>query len=297
MAGESGRLTRREAALALTTGVLALGAAPPANPFEELERRAGGRLGVCLYEPFSGTLSGCRLDERFALCSTFKLPLATMILKEAEEKRVRLSDRVRISKADLAPYAPVVEKHLGRGWMTVKALAEAAQTVSDNAAANLLLRKIGGPEGFTRRLRVIGDDETRLDRFETALNLVPAGELRDTTTPRAMAATLSTMLTGNYLTPKSRALLFGWMVATKSGARRIRAGLPADWRAGDKTGTAQADGMNDKINDIALVWPAHGRPFIVTAYYEGPSRSQNTRPGDEAVLAEAGRIAARMITA
>ena len=256
-----------------------------------LEARAGGRLGVCFLDTRTNRIDGNRLDERFAMCSTFKLALAAMILRDAQHGRVKLDEVVHYSKKDMLSYAPVTSLHVKEG-MTVAALAEAAQVTSDNTAANLLLAKVGGPAGFTKRLREIGDQQTRLDRTEPDLNLVAAGDERDTTTPRAMAQTMAKCLVGDYLDQASRERLIGWMVKTATGDRRIRAGLPKDWRAGDKTGTAQADAMTDKVNDLAIVFPPGRGPLIVTAYYDSDNRSNETRDEDQALLADVGRIAA-----
>lgn len=256
-----------------------------------LEARAGGRLGVCLLDTGSGRLVGHRLDERFAMCSTFKLPLAALVLRAAEAGRLRLDDAVAITKADLVAYAPVVEPKVGQ-TLTLAALAEAAQTTSDNAAANLLLARLGGPAGFTAALRGLGDSVTRLDRTEPQLNVVKPGEEHDTTSPRAMAATMARLLTGDVLSAASRERLIGWMVATTTGGRRLRAGLPSSWRAGDKTGTAQAAAMTDKVNDLAITWPPGKAPVVITAYFDSSRRTNGTQPADEAALAEVGRIAA-----
>jgi beta-lactamase class A len=264
-----------------------------ADELKALESRAGGRLGVCILDTASGRHVGNRMDERFAMCSTFKLPLAAIVLREADGGRLRLTDTIRFSKKDLVPHAPVTSRHLDTGVMTVGALAEAAQVTSDNVAANLLLKKLGGPAAFTRLLRAAGDQHTRLDRMEPALNLVLPGEEHDTTTPRAMAETTSRFLTGDLLSPSSRELLISWMVATETGTRRIRAGLPAGWRAGDKTGTASADTMTDKINDVAIAWPTGRAPIVVTAYFDAATRSESISSEQEAVLADVGRIAAR----
>jgi beta-lactamase class A len=266
--------------------------ADASTALQTLESRAGGRLGVCILDADTGREIGHRLDERFAMCSTFKLPLAAVILHEADSGRLRLSDAIRFSQKDMVSFAPVTSLHLAKGEMTVAALAEAAQVTSDNVAANLLLKRLGGPAAFTRILRSVGDEKTQLDRFEPTLNLVLPGEANDTTTPRAMANTMTRFLAGDLLKPSSRDLLTTWMIATKTGAKRIRAGLPKTWRAGDKTGTALADAMTDKINDVAIAWPPGQPPLVVTAYFDNDTRSADVRAEDEAVLADVGRIAA-----
>ncbi len=256
-----------------------------------LETSAGGRLGVCLLDTASGRLIGHRLDERFAMCSTFKLPLAAIVLREAEQGRLRLDEMLPITTADLVSHAPVTEPKVGQS-MTVVALAEAAQITSDNPAANLLLKRLGGPAAFTAALRALGDDVTRLDRTEPMLNLVKPGEVHDTTSPRAMATTMARVLTGDVLTAASRERLIGWMVATTTGSKRLRAGLPSAWRAGDKTGTAQSREMTDKVNDLAIAWPPAKAPLVITAYFDSSRRTTATQAADEAALAEVGRIAA-----
>lgn len=257
----------------------------------DLERSVGGRLGVALLDTASGQITGHRLGERFAMCSTFKLPLAGAILREIDQGRLRPDQWVAYGKADMVAHAPVTTQNLKRGGMTVIGLAEAAQTTSDNPAANLLLKLIGGPAGFTAILRSTGDTTTRLDRFEPQLNNVTGLELRDTTTPTAMARTTAHLLTSEWLSTASRETLIGWMVATATGTLRLRAGLPVAWRAGDKTGTGMVPIKHDKYNDVAIAWPPGKAPLVIAAFLETRYSHQNMRDEDQAVLAEVGRIA------
>lgn len=275
----------------LLSPLAALGAKPDA--LASLEARAGGRLGVCVLDTRSGRARGHRLDERFAMCSTFKFPLAAVVLREADAGRLKLDEWIPYSQADMISHAPVTSANLAKGGMTAGALAEAAQVTSDNPAANLLLKKLGGPGAFTAKLRELGARATRLDNFEPAMNLVLPGEEHDTTTPRDMALLAARCVTGNALRPASRDKLIQWMIATNTGARRIRAGVPAGWRAGDKTGSAWNEPMTDKINDVAVVWPPGRAPVVIAAYFDSARRSQAIAPEDEAVLAEVGRIALR----
>ena len=218
-----------------------------------------------------------------------------MVLREVDAGRCGLDERLAFSADDMLSFAPVTSTHLATGSMTVGALAEATVVTSDNVAANLLLKRLGGPATFTRMLRAIGDSETRLDRIEPMMNLVLKGEVIDTTTPRAMATTVARVLTGGVLAETSRDRLIAWMVACTTGSKRIRAGLPSGWRAGDKTGTGMADGMTDKYNDVAAVWPPGKPPIVVAAYFDTAVTSPGMRDDDQAVLAEVGRIAAAWV--
>ncbi|MCX2861029.1 class A beta-lactamase [Paucibacter sp. PLA-PC-4] len=296
-------LSRRQVLLLTGASSLLLGGLPGAAdaaltahaPFAALENRAGGRLGVAVLDCTDGALIGHRASERFALCSTFKLPLAGVVMREADQGRLRLDRQLIYGPADMVPHAPVTSKHLAAGRMSIAALAEATQTTSDNVAANLLLRELGGPAGLTFRLRELGDSETRLDRYEPQMNVVDvvhAGELRDTSTPLAMARTTERLLNSDWLAPASRERLAQWMVATDTGLKRLRAGFPAGWKSGDKTGSFTGPGIADKLNDIAIAWPLGRSPLIVSAYYESPGQHDRMRDQDQAVLAEVGRLAA-----
>lgn len=253
----------------------------------DIEAASGGRLGVFALDTGTGRTLGHRHDSRFGLCSTFKLLLAAAILREADAGRIDPVRVIHYGKADLLSYAPVTKTHLAEG-MTVLELAEAAQVTSDNTAANLLLKLLGGPAAFTAILRAMGDSVTRVDRLETEMNLVPPGEIRDTTTPRAMAETAERVLTGKVLTASRQKTLIDWMIGTQTGLHRLRAGLPADWRVGDKTGTASHKSMHNKHNDVAILFPPAGAPLLVAAYFEAPGYFDKMRADDDAVLAKVG---------
>lgn len=295
-------LNRRQAlgltsALLLPSSTWAIAASATADishaPLAALEKKVGGRLGVAFLNTGNGSIAGHRLHERFAMCSTFKLALAAEVMRKIDQGTLKSDQWITYGKADILSHAPVAKAHLARGGMTVLAMAEAIQTTSDNTAANALLKLVGGPAAFTQLLRAGGDMVTRVDRMEPEMNRVGPGEVRDTTTPHAAALTAQRQLLGGWLKPDSNRLLIGWMEATETGTKRLRAGFPPGWRAGDKTGTGMAKGMADKYNDIAIAWPPGKAPLIVTAYYETATNGGGKiRDSDQAVLAEVGRIAA-----
>ncbi|KFL36904.1 class A beta-lactamase [Arenimonas donghaensis] len=248
-----------------------------------LEGRHGGRLGVFALDTGTGRTLGQRGGERFAMCSTFKLPLAAQVLAAVDAGRERLDRRLTWTPDDLVSWSPVVEKHDGAAGLAVDALCEATMTISDNTAANLLLAEHGGPAGLTAWLRAIGDEVTRLDRNEPALNEATPGDPRDTTTPAAMVATLHKLLLGDVLSDASRSRLTGWALANQTGDKRLRARLPG-WRVGDKTGTNNVGNSND----IGILWPPGDRaPILVAAYY---AESSGTPAERDTVLADVGHI-------
>lgn len=273
-------------------GVACSGSVALARPLQDLkskisriESRVKGRLGVAVLDTGSDRRFGYRKDERFPMCSTFKLMAAAAILKRVEQGQETLERRVHFSQSDLVTYSPATEKHLESG-MTVAELCEAAITLSDNTAGNLMLGMLGGPPGVTAFARALGDPLTRLDRTELALNEAVPGDPRDTTTPAAMAEDLRKLMFGGALAKASSEQLKAWLLANKTGDARLRARLPAGWRVGDKTGS----GERGSTNDVGILWPPDAAPLIVAVYLTQTAASMNER--NEALAAVGEAVAA-----
>jgi beta-lactamase class A len=228
----------------------------------KLESQTGGRIGVALLDSGNGQLFGHRFDEPFPMCSTFKVLAVAAVLSRVDQRREDLRRSVPINQADILKYAPVTSQHVGPSGMTIAELCEAAITLSDNTAANLLLSALGGPGAITAFARTLGDLHTRLDRIEPSLNQAAPGDLRDTTTPRAMAQDMNSILLGSGLTASSRELLKQWMVRCKTGDKKIRSATPESYLVGDKTGS----GDHNTSNDIAIIWPRDRPPLVLTVY-------------------------------
>ena len=252
---------------------------PPDLRLVQLEAASGGRLGVAALNTADGRRLLHRADERFPFCSTFKMMLSAAVL--AREPSL-LEQRLRYDKSELVAHSPITEKHVGEG-MTVAELCEATIQTSDNTAANLLIRQLGGPEAVTAYARSIGDRQFRLDRWETALNSAIPGDPRDTTTPAAMMASLHALTLGEALPPAKRQILIDWLIGNTTGATRIRAGVPATWRVGDKTGA----GDYGTVNDIAILWPPGKPPIVLAVYLTQPGKDDKIRAE---ILGQAAKI-------
>ena len=254
-----------------------------------LEARSGGRLGLSVRLQGKSASLSYRGDEMFPMCSTFKLLLVARILHLAQLGEFSLEQSLLYEKKDLVTYSPATEKHADAEGMTVRALCEAAIVLSDNTAANLLLGLQGGPAGLTRWLRTQGDMRTRLDRYETELNTAIAADPRDTTTPIAMSRTAQMLLTegSSELSPESRALLRDWLLASRTGDKRLRLGMPEQWKVGGKTGS----GENGTANEVSFVWTASDKPPMVVSVYLTGAMAVDAA-GRDAVLADVGRVVA-----
>ncbi|OJF93877.1 class A beta-lactamase [Pararhizobium antarcticum] len=253
-----------------------------------LEKKTGGRLGVSVLDTETNIGFDYRETERFPMLSTFKTLAAACVLAGIKDDEDALQRRVKFSKADLVSYSPGTEAFADGEGMTLSALCDAAITLSDNTAGNLLLAEIGGPQGLTAWLRSIGDATTRLDRTEPTLNESLKGDPRDTTTPAAMRETITTLLAGDVLSPSARDRLLGWLVANKTGDARLRAGLPAGGLVGEKTGTTDKGGACD----VGLFRPERRQPIFISAYVaEASVPVKDLNP----VFAEIGRMVGEML--
>lgn len=274
-------LTRRT----LAGGLLGLAAAPAfaaaPSPFAALDGN-GGTLQVFALDVARRRTLAYRADERALMCSTFKVVAVAALLARVDRGAERLDRRIAFGQADLLPYSRVTTARVAEGSLTLQELCAAMIQVSDNTAANLVIDELGGPAAVTAYARSLGDRSFRLDRRETELNL-RSGDL-DTTTPRAMAITLRKLLFGDALDLDSRFRLDSWMRSSTPGAKRLKAGFPADWTFGHKTG-----GGPDQTNDIAIVRPPGRAPILIAAFYHEPP---NPPRSPEEVLADVGRIVA-----
>jgi beta-lactamase class A len=286
-------LTRRQAAAGLAAGAFgAVIAAPKSaaafapslqDELAAIEAKIGGRLGVAVLDTASQARLDHRGNERFLLCSTFKVLAVSAVLKRVEAGHEHLDRRFVIKHADLVAYSAVLKDRIG-DTMTLADLCAAAMTESDNTAANLILRSLGGTAAFNAYARTIGDTTTHLDNKEPLLNHAkPIGLAKgDTTTPAVMANDLQALVLGDALAPSSRDQLKAWMLACRTGDKRLRAVLPEGWQCGDKTGS----GDNGSTNDIAVLWPPQRPPVIVAAYL---TQTKAKYEDCEAALADVAR--------
>lgn len=286
-------VTAALAAISLPTAFAATRAAgqgsvdPVTKAILDIEARLQSRLGVSIRDLESGRSWSHRSDERFPMCSTFKALAAAAVLARVDRGEDSLDRRVVFSSSDIVTYSPVTKERVGEPGMTIGDICAAAVATSDNTAGNLMLKAIGGPEGLTRFLRGIGDVVSRLDRWETDLNEAKPGDPRDTTSPAALNATIETLVLGKVLSAGSRDQLATWLVGNKVGDTKVRAGLPMDWKVGDKTGAGEF-GTN---NDTGIIWPPGRKPIVFTILTTETKASVEDKNAGMAEIARALRAA------
>ena len=260
------RILTSLAALPLLGSSLGFAAAADPTPLvlahlAKLEKSLNGRLGLFAWDTGTGRQLHYHADDAFPFCSTFKVLLTGAILQQEAEHPGLLQQSLRLRPADFVTYSPITENHRDED-VTISTLCAAALQYSDNTAANLLIKQLGGPAAVTAFARNLGDQHFRLDRWETDLNSAIPGDQRDTTTPAAMGQDLHHLLLGKALPAPQQAQLRQWLQGNTTGNKRIRAGVPSDWLVGDKTGT----GSYGATNDVAVFWPPQRAPIILAIY-------------------------------
>ncbi|MGG1629804.1 class A beta-lactamase [Rossellomorea sp. NRS-1567] len=251
------------------------------DKFIQLEKKFDARLGVYAIDTGTNRTVVYRPDERFAYTSTYKALAAGAVLQQSSIDK--LDEVITYTKDDLVTYSPITEQHVDTG-MTLREICDAAIRYSDNTAGNLLLQELGGPDGFENALRQIGDHVTEADRFETDLNSAIPGDIRDTSTARALATNLKAFTVDDVLPEDKRTLLTDWMRGNTTGDELIRAAVPKDWEVGDKTGA----GDYGTRNDIAIVWPPNRDPIIIAIL---SSRDTEDAAYDNELIAKAAKVA------
>ena len=248
--------------------------------FSQLEKKFDARLGVYAIDTGTNQTISYRSNERFAFASTYKALAAGVLLQQNSIDS--LNEVITYTKEDLVDYSPVTEKHVDTG-MTLGEIAEAAVRYSDNTAGNILFHKIGGPKGYEKALRKMGDRVTMSDRFETELNEAIPGDIRDTSTAKAIARNLKDFTVGNALPHQKRNILTEWMKGNATGDKLIRAGVPTDWVVADKSGA----GSYGTRNDIAIVWPPNRSPIIIAIL---SSKDEKEATYDNQLIKEAAEV-------
>jgi beta-lactamase class A len=273
-------LSRRNVLIGSLVAAAAVGAAAPAfaapidDQLAELERRDNVLIGLYAANLQSGRTIRHRPDEMFAMCSTFKGYAAARVLQMAERGEISLDNRMFVDADALVPNSPVTETRAG-AEMTLAELCQAALQRSDNTAANLLLKAIGGPAAVTAFARSVGDERTRLDRWEVELNSAIPGDPRDTSTPAALAVGYRAILAGDALSPPQRGLLEDWMRANQTSS--MRAGLPEGWTTADKTGS----GDYGSTNDAGIAFGPDGQRLLLVMMTRSQAhdpKAENLRP-------------------
>jgi beta-lactamase class A len=243
--------------------------------FRNLEQQYHRRIGISAIDKNNHFLITFNAYTPFPMCSTAKVMTVAGILKTSMSEKNLLAKPIIFTKQslDAAGFTPITEKYLTTG-MSIGQLCKAAIAYSDNAAMNLLMQELGGPKAVTQFARSMGDEHFNLVRWEPELNSAIPGDLRDATTPFSMMSSLDKLVLGHVLEAAQKNLLRQWLINNTTGNLKIRATVPNNWIVADKTGA----GAYATSNDIAIIWPPHCKPLVMTIYTTGTKAQLAEQP-------------------
>ncbi|MDQ3253449.1 MAG: class A beta-lactamase, partial [Acidobacteriota bacterium] len=247
--------------------------------------RAGGTVGVAVLHVETGRVVAIEGTKQLPLYSVFKLPLAISVLKEVEENRLRLDQKVRITPAEAAPggqgNSDLWRQPLER---SVRELLELSIVRSDNTSSDKLLQLVGGPATVTQRMHSLGLQG--IDIRSSVRDFAGQREHLNTGTANDLAHLLARLQQGHILQPAQLTVLLGFMERAMTGIRRLRGDLPASTPVADKTGTGTA---GSATNDVGIITLPNGRGRLAMVVLI--SGSKLTIEAQEKIIAQLARVA------
>ncbi|HWZ99512.1 MAG TPA: class A beta-lactamase [Candidatus Dormibacteraeota bacterium] len=257
---------------------------------------ARGKVSVSCSLP--GSPLNCDLEPHShpPMQSVFKLPLALCALHQIEQGKFSLDQPIRFLPSDLFPqgtYSPLQDKYPNADVdVPLRELLRLAVSFSDNAAADIVLRLVGGPAAVDAYIKSLGIKGFHLEDGEHGLQRDVTAQYRNWFEPAAAVHLLRRIGYSSPLTPEHTELLLNWMKDSPTGPNRIKGALPAGTIAMHKTGTSGTQGgKTPATNDIGLIVLSDGRRLAIAVFVTDSSADSATI---ESVIA---RIAAAVYAA
>ncbi|WP_416351067.1 class A beta-lactamase [Staphylococcus saprophyticus] len=254
-----------------------------AKDIEQIENEYNTKVGIYGINTENGKVYEHNADERFAFASTYKAIASGILLNKVAPSE--LNKKVEINESEIVANSPVTEQYLGK-TMSLKALIKASMLQSDNTANNKIMQELGGVNGLKHELVQLGDDVSEPQRLEPELNYFDPNNKADTTTPRAAAQTLNSILTSNEMNGSNLSLLKQTMIENKTGDTLIKAGMPNSYTVGDKSGQALTYATR---NDLAFIYPkGQDKPIILAIYSK--QNQKDAKPNDKVISDSAREV-------
>jgi beta-lactamase class A len=253
---------------------------------------AHGKVSVACSLP--GAALNCDLNPHAhpPMQSVFKAPLALAALHLVERGVLSLDKPVRFRASDRIPgaYSPLQDQYpAGDVDVPLRRLLSMAVSLSDNGAADVVLRVIGGPSVVDRYIQAIGISGFHLEDNEATLHRDRAAQYRNWFEPAAAVEFLRLLNDHPPLTAEHAGLLLGWMRETPRGSQRIGGQLPAGTVVMHKPGTSDTDhGLTPATNDIGLITLPDGRRLAIAIFVTDSTAGESTR---DLVIARIARAA------
>jgi beta-lactamase class A len=282
----------RLAMIFVLSSVSALAQAPLQQQIRTIAADAQGKVSVACSLP--GASLNCDLNPHAhpPMQSVFKMPLTLTVLHEVEQGKFSLDQPVRFLPSDrILPhaYSPLQDKYPDAGVdVPLRELMRLAVSLSDNVAADILLRLVGGPQSVNAYIAGLGVSGFHLEDNEAVLHREIPAQYRNWFEPAGAVQLLKRISDNSPLTREHTDLLLNWMTPT-TRTSRLEGDLPSDVRVAHKSGTSDVDnGLAHATNDIGLIPLPDGRHIAIAVFVTDSTADQATR---EKVIARIARAA------
>jgi beta-lactamase class A len=255
-----------------------------------LANEVKGRLYVACSLP--NVAIDCALDPHGhpAMQSTFKFPLAIVVLQQVEAGKLSLDQPIRFLTTDRYPgtYSPLQDAHPEANVdLPLRDLLQLSVGKSDNIATDILLRLIGGPPAVQESLDALGFSAIHVRDSERGMHDDFQAQYRNDAEPIAMVGLLRLFADHSPINPEHTQLLNQWMTETASGPQRIKGRLPAGTVVAHKTGTSGSkEGLYPATNDVGLITLPNGQRLAIAIFVGNSIANEATR---ESVIARAAK--------
>lgn len=263
-------------------GVISLSAVASSNLqdiVKQQEQQIKADIGVALLAEDGKILFNYQGERSFPLNSTHKAFTCAMILEQVDQHQLVLSQKILISPEERVNYSPITQH---KTELDLATLCSASVSYSDNTAANLIIKQLGGPQAISDNIKERGFRYTHLNRLEPNLNKDNLTKRLDLTTPIEAAQLLRQFVLGDWLSLHSKRQLTQWLLDDQVADELLRATLPKDWKIGDKTGA----GSNGSRSIISVFWSPSGKTYVLAIYL---TNTQATISQRNKAIAEIGR--------
>jgi len=263
------------------------------SQFAQIAFLGKGRVGVSAIVLETGeTIASLNPRDHFPMQSVYKLPISMAVMKQIDDAKLSLDQRVRIAKEDYvgpAAHSPIRDKNPNGAELTVNELVRYALVESDGTASDVLMKLAGGNTAVQSYVNGLPVNDLIVMNTEKELGDDQTAQYRNFPSPDSAVALLRALFERRGLSETGQALILKYMTASTPGAKRLKGLLPAGTSVAHKTGTSETDdkGKTAATNDIGIITLPNGKHLAIAVFVSDSTADEETREGVIAKIAKA----------
>ena len=258
---------------------------------DRIASAAKGRVGVAALVLETSEAVSLNPHDHFPMQSVYKLPISMAVMKQVDEGKVKLDQKVRVTKADFVSrgqHSPIRDQNPDGVELSVNELLRFAISESDGTASDVLMKLAGGPEAVQAYLTELKITEMIVLNTEQELGQNETPQYRNWASPEGAVALLRALYERRGISESAQGLLLKLMTDSTPGAKRLKGLLPAGTIVAHKTGTSGSqNGITAATNDMGIITLPNGRHLAIAVFVSDSAADETTREGVIAKVARA----------